>query len=151
MSASDEFKRALQQENLDGEVITDALKTALTEAIELKITTWVVPVDADLLAPLEPKPGYRMRTRINIVDGDIDNEIGTPFLNNGSYAELRALHLEQVQESREILQKNLDSIQRLFGILVNTLNQLSQSPALHGDRPQSLSGFDRDSHALPGQ
>lgn len=135
MSASDEFKNQLRQESLSTETITNALKTALTELIELKITTWVVPADDPTAQNDDPKPGQRMRTRINIVDGDIDNEIGSPFLSNGAYAELRDFHLGQVKESREILQKNLDTVQKLFRVLVGSLQQLSQSPMLKDATP----------------
>ena len=128
MTASDEFKEKLQAANeQDTTSIFEALQIALSEAIELKITTWVAPADSsDLgLASNKVKPGYRLRTRINIVDGDIDNEIGSQFLDNGPYPELRTFHSTQVKEGREILQQNLENLQRLLGILVNTLEYLS--------------------------
>ena len=107
MAASDDFKQKLKA----GKIV-EALSTALSEAIELEITTWVA-TDSDLE---QPEPGSRMQTRINIVDGDITNEIGNQFLDTGPYSELRQFHLEQVQQSREIIQDNLKSLQKLFGI-----------------------------------
>ena len=107
MAASDDFKQKLKA----GKIV-EALSTALSEAIELEITTWVA-TDSDRE---QPEPGSRMQTRINIVDGDITNEIGNQFLDTGPYSELRQFHLEQVQQSREIIQDNLKSLQKLFGI-----------------------------------
>ncbi|MBD2002415.1 MULTISPECIES: hypothetical protein [Cyanophyceae] len=108
MAASDDFKQKLKA----GKIV-EALSTALSEAIELEITTWVAKADSDRE---QPEPGSRMQTRINIVDGDITNEIGNQFLDTGPYSELRQFHLEQVQQSREIIQDNLKSLQKLFGI-----------------------------------
>lgn len=126
MAASDDFKTELRKDDLNVNTIRNALQTALSEAIELKITTWVVPVDASGAALEAPKPGNRMFTRINIVDGDIDNEVGSQFINHGPYAELRSFHLGQVQESREILQQNLENLQQLFSVLIGTLQRLPQ-------------------------
>lgn len=138
MTASDEFKQELQKDNLTIENLSNALKTALSEVIELEITTWVVPADGSNPTG-EALPGHRMRTRLNIVDGDIDNEVGSDFLNSGPYSELKAFHMTQVQQSREIVQDNLESIQQLFGILVTNLKHLSRTSRLGLPRPsQSL-------------
>ena len=113
MAASDKFKQQLKA----GKIV-EALSTALSEAIELEITTWVSSTDVDdRTSEEQPKPGSRMQTRINIVEGDITNEIGDRFLNSGPYSELREFHLEQVQQSREIINDNLKSLQKLFGML----------------------------------
>ncbi|MBD1835543.1 hypothetical protein H6F61_23380 [Cyanobacteria bacterium FACHB-472] len=122
MAASDDFKQKLKA----GKIV-EALSTALSEAIELKITTWVAKADSD---QEQPEPGSRMQTRINIVDGDITNEIGNQFLDTGPYSELRQFHLEQVQQSREIIQDNLKSLQKLFGIWAQM--RPSNSPKLSG-------------------
>jgi hypothetical protein len=143
-SASDQFKARLQSDKLDAKGIATALKTALSEAIELKITTWVVPADANLPATDEltqPLPGYRMKTSINIVDGDIKNEIGSLFLSNGPYAEMRQFHLDQVQKGQDIVQKNLENLQLLFTVLATTLPKLAQSSSKRveaAQQPQAL-------------
>ncbi len=135
MKTSDDFKKELKGGN-----IGDALKMALSEAIELKITTWVTATDTPENAQAEQGlPGYRMQTRINILDGDIENEVGSLFVGNGPYTELREFHLQQVQEGHAILQQNLDSLKQLFGVLVGTLKQLSQ-PAGASAEPLSQEG-----------
>ncbi|MEW5860380.1 MAG: hypothetical protein AB1861_23845 [Cyanobacteriota bacterium] len=138
MAASDKFKQQLKA----GKIV-EALSTALSEAIELEITTWVSSADVDdRTSEEQPKPGSRMQTRINIVDGDITNEIGDRFLNSGPYSELRQFHLEQVHQSREIINDNLKSLQKLFGMLVRVGYQnpkaTSISPELSGVDPSGV-------------
>ena len=128
MSASNKFKNELQNNNFVG-----ALKTALSEAIELKIVTWVVPADQDEVGQDTPEnalPGHLMCTRMNLVDGDIDNEIGSQFVGSGSYTELRQFHLEQVQKGQDIIQKNLTNLKQLFEILVEKIHGLPQTERL---------------------
>lgn len=137
MATSDDFKRKLKAGDL-----SQALRVALSNAIELEITTWVVPVDADPVEAQTPKPGYRMRTRINMVDGDIDNEIGSQFLSNAPYAELQEFHLSQVQRGRETIRKNLQSLETLFSVLLDPMRQPPSStpPTLPAaQKPSQLS------------
>jgi hypothetical protein len=122
MTTSDEFKEKLKA----GEIV-DALTLALSEAVELEITTWVSSANSDsnTAANVEQSsPGYRMRTRMNIVDGNINNEIGNHFIGNGPYTELRQFHMEQVLEGRKIIRQNLESLQQLFTVIASTITQL---------------------------
>ncbi|MFZ4667628.1 MAG: hypothetical protein ACOYME_14480 [Prochlorotrichaceae cyanobacterium] len=112
--ASQSFK-----EKLAGNNLVEALTAALSEAIELKITTWVSEADQTTQQGEQGKPGHRMQTRINIVDGDVETEIGELFLNQGPYAELREFHIQQVQKGQDTIRNNLESLQKLFGILGN--------------------------------
>ncbi len=77
MAASDDFK-----EQLKAGKIVEALALALSEAIELQVTTWV---SSDQETDI--KPGQRLRTRINLLEGDIENEIGKQFIGNSPYRE----------------------------------------------------------------
>lgn len=133
MLASDKFKDELRDNNF-----IEAFKTALSEAMELEIVTWVVPVDQGELDHNTPEnglPGHRMRTRINLIDGDIANEISSHFVGNGPYTELRQFHLEQVQKGQDIIQKNLLNLKLLFEILVERDRGLSH---LHSLNPNSV-------------
>ncbi len=117
MTATEQFKDKIQK----GEVY-DALTLAMSEAIELKITTWVASSETDDLDN-DSKPGYRMRTSINLVEGKIDNEIGREFASNPAYEELQKLHLEQVQQGREIILNNLASLQTIFAMFNDNMTQ----------------------------
>lgn len=133
MATSDDFKSLLKAGQF-----AEALTLALSEAVELKITTWV----SDANDPTEsdgPLPGHIMQTRINIVDGDIENQVGSLFLGDGPYRELREFHLDQVHQGREIIQQNLINLQQLFTVLTHNLGQLPttkrQSPSLPPGEP----------------
>lgn len=125
MATSQEFQNLLRSGK-----IADAMTLALSEMIELKIRTRVVPADAD--GADRDRPGYQMQTRINIVDGDIDNEVGSLFLKDGPYSELRSLHSQQVVQAQEIIRTNIESIQTLLGVLIQGVSQTSAQSASRG-------------------
>lgn len=134
MGTSNDFKEKLKAGKL-----ADALTLALGEAIELEITTWVSSAHSETEAPIdEPQAGYRMRTRMNIVDGDIDNEVGSRFVSDGPYRELQQFHLDQVREGRYIIQQNLESLQQLFTVFTQTIAQLPQGSRRSGSRNSLL-------------
>lgn len=114
MTPLEEFREKVRA----GEMF-DALAIAMSESIELNITTSVASEEDRQLGETS-QPGYRMRTRINIVDGEVENEIGREFASNPAYAELQKLHLEQVKQGREILLNNLASLQSMFAMLNDT-------------------------------
>lgn len=120
MTTSDDFKQQLKA----GKII-DALTLALGEAVELEITTWVSSAKLDSSNSQEvPPPGNCIRTRINIVDGDINNEVGSEFIGNGPYTELQQFHKAQVQDAPQMIQHNLENLQQLFSVLTSTLTKL---------------------------
>ncbi|MDJ1178815.1 hypothetical protein PJF56_08070 [Roseofilum sp. BLCC_M91] len=143
MAASDDFKAALKAGN-----IKDALQIALSEAVELDIKTWVAdgvryerpanshPTDSATQAT----SGYQMRTRINIIEGKIDTEVGSHFVGNGPYTELKDFHLSQIDESRDILEQNLDNLEQLFAILAASMKKISsvQAAQLSSSKPSNL-------------
>ncbi|NJL01098.1 MAG: hypothetical protein HC838_15960 [Spirulinaceae cyanobacterium RM2_2_10] len=137
MSASEEFQKQLRAGNL-----ADALTLALSQAIELEIKTWVSSesTGSELDAIDQPAPGYGLRTRINLIDGDIENEVGSQFIGDGPYRELRDFHLQQVLEGREIIQKNLENLQRMFAILAQGMPRAGgdNQPALPSRNPDNL-------------
>ncbi|MDJ1183445.1 hypothetical protein [Roseofilum casamattae] len=128
MTASDDFKAALK----DGK-IKEALQIALSQAVELDIKTWVADSGArpnstgesETEPPVANLAGYQMRTRINIVEGKIDTEVGSHFVGNGPYTELKEFHLSQIDESRDILEENLENLEQLFAILAGSIQKMS--------------------------
>jgi len=128
MASSDEFKRQLKAGNF-----AKAFAIAFSETIELKITTWV-STDSDDPSSTVAKPGHRLHTRINMIEGDIENEVGEQFIGNNPYKELRQFHLEQVAQGNEIIQSNLKSLQKLFEVLVMRKYQTATTPVIE---PQS--------------
>ena len=137
MASSDDFREQLKAGN-----ITEALALALSEAVELKITTWVASAEDDV-ETAEARPGHRLHTRINMIEGDIENEIGDQFIDKGPYTDLRQFHLDQVAEGNRIIQNNLKSLQKLFEVLVTMRYQGTTPPVIN---PESLGS---DSQLLP--
>ncbi len=129
MASSDDFREQLKAGN-----ITEALALALSEAVELKITTWVASVEDGIEAD-QAKPGHRLRTRVNMIEGDIENEIGDQFLGYGRYRELRQFHLDQVAEGHKIIQDNLKSLQKLFEVLVTLRYPTATPPVIEPESP----------------
>jgi len=121
MAISQEFQKHLSSGNL-----AEAMKLALSEMIELRISTRVVSEDGST----DDRPGHQINTRINIVDGDIENEIGSVFLKDGPYSELRSFHAQQVADAQKIIRTNIESLQTLLGLLLQGLNRPSgQEPS----------------------
>ena len=142
MAISDDFK-----EKLKAGKIVDALTLALGEAVELEITTWVSSSNLEVKTSVEgekPPADCRIRTRINIVEGEIDNEVGSKFIGNGPYTELRQFHIEQVQEGRQTIQQNLENLEQLFTVLTSTLSRLPQASQRSTDGKAVLSPSTQD-------
>ncbi|MEA5627017.1 hypothetical protein [Nostoc sp. UHCC 0251] len=116
------------KKGLDVDEIIDAIKTVIVEVIDLKITTWVAESSDQAQNEIEtPKPGNRIYTRINLVNGDIQNEIGSQFTDSGLYKEIREFHLTQVKDSREIIQKNIESVEKLYGLFMEIVKYRKKS------------------------
>ncbi len=134
MAASDDFKAALKAGKL-----TEAFTLAMSQAIELNITTWVASAnDEQTRDGTSQSQGNRLRTRINLIEGAIDNEIGEQLISKASYQELQKFHLQQVREGNKILENNLQSLQKLFSVLAilkqqQLTNSSPQSPLLDLD------------------
>jgi len=130
MTASDAFKREFQAGNLD-----QALRSALAEAIGLKISTWVASPEDGHSTALS-RPGHRLVTRINLVDGDVDNEVGDRFLTTGPYAEVRAFHHQQVLNGQAIIHQNVQGVQELFQMLVTLTPEYEAAARLVAASPR---------------
>ena len=129
MASSDDFKEQLKAGNL-----TEALTLALTKAVELKITTWVAS-SGEAIETTKAKPGHRLRTHINAIEGYVENEIGDQFIGNAPYRELRQFHLDQVSDGNKIIQSNLKSLQKLFEVLIAMRSQAGVTPVLERKSP----------------
>jgi hypothetical protein len=114
MASSEQFKEALKTGKLK-----EALLIAMSQGFELDITTWVNSIRD---CP-HPSSGKLLRTRINLVRGEIDNEIGENFLRDGVVRELEKLHSAQIATAPQILQSNLESLQKIFQLITSLQQQ----------------------------
>lgn len=127
MVVNEEFKRLLQTGQLN-----EALLLALEQAVEVEVTTWV-----GSSSDQEVIPSQRLRSRLNLIAGTLEHELGEEFLDNPAYSELQQFHLDQIQASREMIVENVETLQQLFTVLArmlpanaDTVESKGLSPAL---------------------
>jgi hypothetical protein len=101
VTTSARFQEKLKGSNNFG----DALMEIFSDLVQLEIVTWVAR-EGDTTH----KAGNRLRTTINLIDGDIENEIGADFLHGSPYAELRSFHELQVDKGTETIANNLKTL-----------------------------------------
>ncbi len=93
------FQKKLEQSNND---FGKALIEVFEDLVKLKIVTWVANKGES------EEAGNRLKTTINLIDGDIENEIGANFLQGYPYFELREFHQKQCEEGALIIKRNLE-------------------------------------------
>lgn len=100
-STSERFQKKLNETKSFGDAITEVF----TDLVTLEIVTWAAQE-----GEIGHKPGNRLRTVISLIDGDIENEIGSEFLPGSPYEQLREFHNEQVMKGSETITKNLEAL-----------------------------------------
>lgn len=102
------FKTELKNKNF-----FEAFASVVKDVVQLEILTLVedeVDLNHQSLDDIEGEPGKRMVTIVNLLNGDIKNIIGSRFVENNAYAQLRDYHSEQVIKSHQIIKDNLDCL-----------------------------------------
>ncbi|VEP16088.1 conserved hypothetical protein [Hyella patelloides LEGE 07179] len=109
MASSKEFKQAIREGRLN-----DAFVIAMGNAPELHITTWVASQGND---SSQPREGECLRTHVNLVEGEIINEIGEQLIGDDLYSFLQQFHLQQLTQGHQTISQNLQSLQQMFRLL----------------------------------
>ena len=109
MVSSREFKQAIREGRLQ-----DAFVIAMGNAPELHITTWIASAED---SEAQPPQGGCLRTHVNLVEGEIINEIGEKLIGDDLYGSLQQFHLQQVTQGHQTISQNLQSIQQMFRLL----------------------------------
>lgn len=117
MTSSEDFQQALKEGKLN-----EALAIAISKVPELKITTSITPSHPssqgnNASEDNSPPPIKRLHTRINLVEGEIHNEISEDLMGNAIYQEVQQFHFEQVARGHQTIQKNLESLQNMFRLM----------------------------------
>lgn len=115
MTSSDEFRKALRAGKL-----TDAFVLAMSQAHQLKITTSIASPEKNAS---QSSTSSSLRTRLDLVEGTIDNEIDEQFLGNPLYREVQQFHRQQVNRGHQTIAQNLESLQQMFRLLVTLQKQ----------------------------
>ena len=123
MISSAEFQQTLQSGK-----VHQALALLVRDATELDITTRLTEDSAG-------NTGY-LRTKINLLTGEIHNEVSKDILASGTnYLKLQQLHNDRIVASDRIVQGYLSQLKALLAALPPTLEQLPkvESPQLNSD------------------
>jgi antitoxin component of RelBE/YafQ-DinJ toxin-antitoxin module len=99
------------QAKIEAGKVFEALTIAISEAIELEITTCIDSSDLDEIKP--SASDNLLRTRLNLLDGTVDHEIDLKLVDNPAYPELQRWHIEQVKQKQNSIIKNLASLEKL--------------------------------------
>jgi hypothetical protein len=108
MISSAEFQQKLRSGQ-----IYDALALVVQETIELEITTRMTE---DPECDRSANDEY-LRTKINLLTGNIQNEVGKNVVANPNFPKLQQLHLDQLVASQQGVQGYLEQIQAILAIL----------------------------------
>jgi hypothetical protein len=130
MISSEEFHQKLQAGRLHEAlalVVRDATLVHSGFANELDVTTRLT----EDLASSEPSNREYLRTKINLLTGDIQNEVGKDVVTtSSSYLKLQKLHIDQIIASHRIVQGYLDRVTAILTTL---------APAIQDDANQEPS------------
>ena len=146
MTSNENFKQALIAGKLD-----EALAIAISQAPELKITTSIVSsLPQAETESNSPSPNFvtnkRLHTRINLVEGEIYNEISEDLIGNIDSQEIQKFHFEQVSRGHQIIQKNLESLQNIFRLMTTV-----QQQQLAGNYHTDVKYLNADTATLPSE
>jgi hypothetical protein len=105
------------QAKIEAGKIFEALTIAISEAVELEITTCIDSSDLDQIKP--SVSDSLLRTRLNLLDGTVDHEIDLKLVDNPAYPELQRWHIEQVKQKQNSLIENLASLEKLRQVFLS--------------------------------
>lgn len=95
------------------------LKKAVVNAKTLEITTVVGPITWDAAkqeyVPVADPTIKAMKTKIDLFEGDMMTQMDPEFAT-GSLQGLRDYHLKTQGEGRDIIKKNAEALESLFGL-----------------------------------
>ena len=124
MISSEIFNQKLQAGQ-----IHQALALLVRDASELDVTTRMTE-DTNS----QPSSSEYLRTKINLLTGEIQNEVGKDLVTRTSYIKLQQLHIDQIVVSHRLVQGYLDRVKAILTVLDRA--QLSNEDALPIDRLQ---------------
>jgi hypothetical protein len=125
MISSQEFQQKLQAGK-----IHEALALVVRDASNLDITTQIAEPSS---SSSQFAGSEYLRTKINLLTGDVQNEVGEGLVNNNdTYHQLQQLHTERIVASHQQIQGYLDRIKAI--LTVSSPTQLQSRSSLDPDR-----------------
>ncbi len=86
------------------------------------------PDQGTLKATADTNNSEEMFTRIDLIDGDITTALNAKFMED-QYQEIRKLHMEREKNGKEIIQKNLETLEKIAETLVSIMNKKPSKPS----------------------
>ena len=131
MDITQEFKEKIRLGQ-----ISEAITLAMNEALELKITTRTDNKSEEIS---RNNDGNCIYTSINMLEGRIENEVGKNLIENGSYDQVKEFHLALVQQGSHMILKHMESLQKIYTVLNQTLLDLPELETSSQNLPESES------------
>ncbi|WP_373544275.1 hypothetical protein [Chamaesiphon sp.] len=107
--------------------IHQALALLVRDASELDVTTRMTEDTNSQSSSSE-----YLRTKINLLTGEIQHEVGRDLVTRNSYIKLQQLHIDQIVVSHRLVQGYLDRVKAILTVLDRS--QSSQEDALPSDK-----------------
>jgi len=108
MISSEEFHQKLQSGQIQA-----ALALIVRDASELDVTTRMT----EDLADCQSSGSEYLRTKVNLLTGEIHNEVGKDVVTRHSYIKLQQLHIDQIIVSYRLVQGYLDRVKAILTVL----------------------------------
>ena len=109
MTSNQQVKISLAQE------IWEVLTIAMSETVEIEVTTCVDGWDLDCPEATLPASGFY--TQIDLLDRTVEHKIDRKLIDNPAYRELQRCHIEQVRQRQDSLTENLASLEAMRQIV----------------------------------
>jgi hypothetical protein len=125
--ASESHKEKFNQNIKNGNFF-DAFVSVIEDAVTLEIITIVEDIgdpDTEINGDKNERtnnkglPGKRIMTTIGLLEGDIQNVVGSQFISDPAYEKLRTFHETQVAKGETIIQSNLESLHKAMIYLID--------------------------------
>lgn len=108
------------------ETFTDKLQQAIQNLITLDIVTIVGTVDLNVTR-IDDMKGDAIRTRLDLLTGDVVTQFDPKFVDGGPYASLRSFHAQREQQGHDIIDRNIALIKSLFELADSHLQDRQNS------------------------
>jgi hypothetical protein len=107
MSKIEEVKAKIRNGDID-----EAMAIAMSEALKLEIVT-------SSSENSQPSQAIHLRTVIDLLENEIENELGESFGNTANNNNIEKIHFQEVETAHQKILQNIQSLQKMFSLIQN--------------------------------
>ena len=107
MSKIEEVKAKIRNGEID-----EAMAIAMSEALKLEIVT-------SSSENAEPSNSIYFRSIIDLLENEIENELGESFGNSQANNHIEKIHFQEVETAHQKILQNIQSLQQMFSLIQN--------------------------------